>query len=60
LDEFIVTPDGEMPLSDSHEVIKGELDREPAIGADLRKSPLSVMRRHRRLIAIEGDGGVVK
>ena len=48
----LVIPDGEMPLSDSHEVIKGELDREPAIGANLRKSPLSVMRRHCRLIAV--------
>ena len=41
-----------MPFPDSHQIIESEFDRKPAIGADFSKGSLSVVSRHRRLVAI--------
>jgi len=55
-----VSPDSKVPFSNPHQIIEGEFDGESTVGADFGKRTFPVMRRHRRLVAVQRNRRIVE
>ena len=58
--EFSVGSDGKVPRLDPHQVVKGELEYEPALCAHFGVHWLPVLRHHCALVAVERDARLVE